>query len=132
MDPAKIFCANADCPARGKAGEGNIKVHSKKEGRFRCTSCGKTFAATKGTPFYRLHEDDPLMVCVLVLLTHGCPVQAVVEAFDLDERTVASWRDKAGYHCKDVQDHFLTLQRRIVCSVCLDQNNRMFTQDGRC
>jgi len=29
-------------------------------------------------------------------------VQAIVHAYDLDERTVARWRDRAGAHCQQV------------------------------
>ena len=44
-----------------------------------------------GTPFYRLHKPAELAVLVLTLLSHGCPTQAIVAAFGLDERTVARW-----------------------------------------
>ena len=43
-----------------------------------------------------------VVVIVVTLLSYGCPVQAIVHAFDLDERTVASWRDRAGAHCEQV------------------------------
>jgi hypothetical protein len=43
-----------------------------------------------------------LMVIVVTLLSYGCPVQAIVHAFGLDERTVASWRDRAGAQCEQV------------------------------
>lgn len=33
---------------------------------------------------------------VVTLLSSGCPVQALVHAFGLDERTGANWRDRAG------------------------------------
>ena len=56
MDPTNAFCNNPDCPTRGQVGQGNIKVHSYKEQRLRCTTCRKTFAASTGTPFYRLHQ----------------------------------------------------------------------------
>src|SRR4051794_17530134 len=107
MDPTKAFCDNPECPARGKVGQGNITVHSHKEQRFRCGTCGKTFAASKGTPFYRLHKDRSLFVIVITLLTHGCPLQAIVAAFGLDERTVADWHGKAGAHGQGVHQHFL-------------------------
>jgi transposase-like protein len=107
VDTQGAFCANESCAARGKAGAGNIKVHCHKTRRYRCTACGKTFAATKGTPFYRLHKDQSLLVCVITLLAHGCPVPAVVAAFSLDERTVASWQHKAGLHCSAVHRHHL-------------------------
>ena len=71
MDPHRSFCPNPRCPARGQAGQGNIKVHSRKEQRLRCTTCGKTFAATKGTPFYRLRTPAAIVTLVLTLLGHG-------------------------------------------------------------
>jgi IS1 family transposase len=39
---------------------------------------------------------------VVTLLAYGCPVQAIVHAFGLDERTVANWRERAGKHCETV------------------------------
>lgn len=108
MEPLSAFCWNPDCPSRGQTGQGNLKVHSHKERRWRCTACGKTFAASKGTPFYRLHKDHAVFVCVLTLLAYGCPTQAIVAAFGLDERTVAAWRHKAGQHVRGVQQHFLS------------------------
>jgi transposase-like protein len=110
MDPQTQFCANPDCAASGQIGKGNIKVHSHKEQRLRCTTCGKTFAASTGTPFYRLHKDRSLLVIVITLLTHGCPLQAIVAAFGLDERTVADWHQKAGTHGQEVHQHFLQTQ----------------------
>ena len=95
MNPQGVFCANPACADRGAVDKGNIKVHSHKERRFRCLSCKKTFAASTGTPMYRLHKAPALFLCVLTLLTHGCPLPAIVAAFDLDERTVADWQAKA-------------------------------------
>jgi IS1 family transposase len=49
-----------------------------------------------------LRKPGELIVMVVTLLSYGCPVQAIVHAFGLDERTVASWRDRAGAHCERV------------------------------
>ena len=54
MDPHAAFCPNLACPARGQVGQDTITVHSWKERRYRCQVCRRTFAATTGTPFYRL------------------------------------------------------------------------------
>lgn len=107
LDPSSRFCDTSDCPARGKVGEGNIHVHSQKDRRFICSVCRKTFAATKGTPFYRLHKARELMLIVLTLLCHGCPLQAIVAAFGLDERTVADWQARVGQHCQQVHEHIV-------------------------
>ena len=86
MDPQSQFCHNPDCTARGQLGLGNIRVHSRKERRYRCTTCGQTFAATRDTPFYRLKKSLDLVTIVITLLCHGCPVQAIVAAFAKRER----------------------------------------------
>ena len=100
MDPSTQFCPNYYCLKRGLFNQGHIKVHSHKERRFRCTCCGKTFAASRNTPFFRLHKALDLVTVVLTLLSHGCPLQAIVAAYDLDERTVADWHQRAGDHAQ--------------------------------
>ena len=107
MDPRGQFCHNPECPARGRVGEGNIGVHSAAERRYVCRTCGKTFAETKGTPFYRLKKEEGLVTLVLTLLSHGCPMQAIVAAFDLDERTVAGWQSRGGAHCERLHAHLV-------------------------
>lgn len=52
--------------------------------------------------FEGLRKPMELIVIVVTLLSYGCPVQAIVQAFGLDERTVADWRDRAGQHCQQV------------------------------
>src|SRR6266700_3250211 len=102
MDTSKQFCPNSACCARGKMGEGNITIHDRKRQRYRCKTCKQTFSARRGTMFEGLRKPMELIVIVVTLLSYGCPVQAIVHAFDLDERTVASWRDRAGTHCEQV------------------------------
>jgi len=107
MDPQTQCCHNPACPTRGQRGQGNIRVQSRKEQRYHCTTGGTTFAATKGTPFYRLKKGADLVTLVLTLLCHGCPIHAIVAAFGLDERTVAAWQARAGQHCPRVHEHLV-------------------------
>jgi transposase-like protein len=113
MNPQEQFCPNMTCPTRGKIGKKNIVVHSRKEARYQCKICGKTFAATAGTPFYRLHHPVELIVIVATLIAHGCPLQAIVAAFHLDERTVMDWQERAGRHCKRVHEHLVQQPRDL-------------------
>jgi transposase-like protein len=92
----------ATCPNCGE--ENDIWIHSQKERRYRCCTCERTFSETKGTIFYGLHYPIWMIVQVVTLLAHGCPVQAIVVAFMIDERTVASWQEKAGRFAKKVQE----------------------------
>jgi hypothetical protein len=57
--------------------------------------------------FEGLRKPVELIVIVVTLLTYGCPVQAIVHAFGLDERTVAEWRDRAGVHCQRVHERIV-------------------------
>jgi transposase-like protein/IS1 family transposase len=107
MDPATTFCPHLACPARGQRGQGNIGIHSRQDQRFMCTECHKTFTATKGTAFYRLRTSAETVSLVVTLMAHGCPLQAIVVAFDDDERTVAGWLVRAGVQGQAVQEHMV-------------------------
>jgi hypothetical protein len=49
-----------------------------------------------------LRTDEETVTRVVTLLSYGCPTQAIVHAFHLDERTVAEWQKRAGEHCEQV------------------------------
>jgi transposase-like protein len=67
MDPREQFCHNPACPDRGQSGQGNIRIPSRKEQRYRCSSCERTFAATTGTLFYGLRTATDVVTLVLNL-----------------------------------------------------------------
>src|SRR6266699_742726 len=102
MDASQQFCPNVACSARGQIGVGNIRIHSYRPQRYRCKTCGKTFSAKEGTMFAGLRKPTELVVIVVTFLAYGCPIQAIVHALGLDERTVASWRDRAVKQCEQV------------------------------
>ena len=104
MNPQPSFCPNLACPSRGKIADGNLRVHDSLKNRWKCKTCATTFSGRRGTPFYGLKSDLDLVIRVLTLLAHGCPLQAIVAAFDLDERTVADWQKRAGEHCQQVHE----------------------------
>jgi transposase-like protein len=129
MNPHEQFCPNQDCPARGKVGAGNIVIHSQKEQRCKCTSCGKTFSIRKGTALYGIKHCMDLFVVVVTLSAHGCPLQAIVAAFGLDERTVRSWYLKAGAHCQQVHDQVVGQSQLDLGQVQADEI-KVKTQQG--
>jgi transposase-like protein len=88
-------------------------VHSLKERRYKCHVCDKTFAETKGMVFYRLRTAKDIVIIVVTPLAYGCPVQAIVAALDLDERTVLSWQSRSGKHCQQVHEHLVERQRDL-------------------
>jgi transposase-like protein len=101
-DASPVFCPNLDCSARGKVGLGNIVGHGMKRRRYKCKICKKTFSFHRGTMYEGLRKPEELITIVTMLLTYGCPPQAIVWAFGLDERTVASWQLRAGNHCAKI------------------------------
>ena len=88
-------------------GQGNIVVHDRQRERYRCKVCKKTFTSRTGTMFEGLRKPTELIVIVITLLAYGCPVQAIVKAFELDERTVAMWRNRAGRQCQRVHEDLM-------------------------
>ena len=121
MDPHKRFCHNRDCWAYGRAGEGHIVVHSQKEQRYRCKRCAKTFSATKGSALYRVHKPHALLASIVTLLAYGCPPQAIVAAFGLDERTVARWQLMSGRQCRRVHEHIVQAGEVPLAQVQADE-----------
>lgn len=121
MNPQEIFCPNMECPARGQTGRGNIHVHSLKDKRCVCDVCGETFTTSKGTIFYRLRSSPQIVMYVIVLLAYGCPIQAIVKAFLLDERTVRDWQKRAGQHCQQVHEHLVENSQHDLEQVQADE-----------
>jgi len=113
MDPQAQFCPNMNCPARGQRGQGNVVIHSRQKARYQCTQCKQTFSATTGTPFYRLHHPLDQVVLVITLLAYGCPLQAIVAAFGLDERTVLDWQRRAGNQARQMHEHLIQQPRDL-------------------
>src|SRR5256712_8955211 len=111
MDPATVFCPNRHCHARGQTGMGNIGIHSRKEQRFICHECQKSFSARKASVFYRLRTSAETVVIIVTLLAYGCPLQAIVAAFGFDERTVADWWARSGRQGQAVHESLVKQPR---------------------
>ncbi|MCA1606889.1 MAG: hypothetical protein LC775_15790 [Acidobacteria bacterium] len=121
MDPQKRFCHNRSCWAYARAGEDHIVIHSQKEQRYRCKRCGQTFSATKGSALYRMHKPHALVATVLTLLAYGCPPQAIVAAFGLDERTIHRWQRESGHQCRRLHEHLVQAGGVLLAQVQADE-----------
>ena len=99
MNPQEQVCPH--CRAEGK--EGQIGVHSRKQKRYRCKRCKRTFSHSHRTAFYQLKKPD-LFPIVIALLAYGCPPQAVMITYGLSDKTVRDWAKRAGVHCQGVHE----------------------------
>jgi transposase-like protein len=102
IDTSQECCLNEACPSRGLIGQGNIVIHDSIRGRLKCNICKKTFNKKRGTALEGIRKPEELFVTVISLLSWGCPIQAIVHTYTLDERTVADWQHRAGLHCEKV------------------------------
>ncbi len=116
MRPELVVCPKPECSASGRIG-----VHSYTKRQYICHGCKKTFAETTGTLLYDLKRPAWLVVLVLTLLAHGCPFQAIVMAFGIDERTIADWQFKAGQHARQIQQHVVCQGQVDVSQVQADE-----------
>ncbi|MBC8506284.1 MAG: IS1 family transposase [Chloroflexi bacterium] len=107
MNPQEVFCPNDECHARGQTGRSNIGVHSRKERRYICHECKKTFTERQGTIFYRLQTDEQTVMLVVTLLANGCPPKAIEKGFGFHERTIKGWWQRSGKHCQAVHEHVI-------------------------
>jgi len=113
MDLTPVCCPNLACPARGQTGQGHSGIHAQQEKRFLWTACRKTFTPTKGPALSRRRTAADTVSLVVTLRAHGCPLQAMVVAFRVDERTVAAWRRRAGVQGQAVQAHVVEHPRDL-------------------
>ena len=121
MNPQSLFCRNNACPSRGLQNQGNIRVHDSLRQRYRCRTCKKTFRTTEGTLFHGKKYPPETIVRVITLLSLGCPLQAIVAAFAIDERTVSTWRAEAGQHCQAFHEVQVTQQTLDLQHVQADE-----------
>src|SRR5439155_25507739 len=121
MNASTQFCPNEACKARGQVGQGNLVIPGRKRPRSQCKTCGKTFSAKTGTMLEGQRKPTELIVIVVTLLAYGCPIQAIVHAFGLDERTVASWRDRAGKHCQQIHQEIVEQGKVATSQVQADE-----------
>jgi hypothetical protein len=83
LDLQNLACHNPECPAYLVVGMGNLVTGSpygsdRTKPRYTCVLCGKSFAITRGSMFYRLHTDRETVLRTLTQL----PTQGSIRATD--------------------------------------------------
>jgi transposase-like protein len=87
--------------------EGNlIKFGKSNRGvqRYRCKSCTTTFAATRGTLFYRKHTPLKDILETLALVAEGVRISSLSRAKGFKEDTILRWLREAARHSEAVEE----------------------------
>jgi transposase-like protein len=107
-----LKCPNRECPL---AGVGNIIRHgfyqtsSGKRRRYLCRSCGKTFCANTGTPYYGLQHRRATFDEVAALSVEGLNKSAIARVKQIAWNTVARWLEKAAQSCRGFNDRRIAI-----------------------
>ena len=110
LHASRRFCPNPECPFHGKSGQGKIARHGfvrLKRGRrrrYRCKACGKTFASTLSTAYYRLQHPRNTFDEVTTLRTEGVSISTIARVKRLSWNTVARWIERAAAHARKFND----------------------------
>jgi transposase-like protein len=75
--------------------------------RYRCKICGRTFVATRGTPFYRLQTPAEEVLEVLARVAGGARITSVARATGVKHDTILAWLREAARHAEAVQEALL-------------------------
>ncbi len=76
--------------------------------RYRCVDCGRTFARTINTPFFRKHlkKKEITEICKLLAEKNGFRSIARVRGHHLD--TIRAVAGVVAQHCKKFNEYFIT------------------------
>ena len=104
------YCPNESCPDYGRLQEENQQQTISKYGktkngtqRYQCTSCKKTFTATKGTIFYRRRTPVKEILEALAMIAEGMRISSVSRVKGYKEETISDWLKEAGDHAEKVE-----------------------------
>ncbi len=105
-----LSCPHPKCTLHGQFGKQNIVrygffvLNRGRRRRYRCNACGKTFASTLGTAYYRLQYPRRSFDEVAELRTEGVSISTIARVKRLSWNTVARWIERAATHAKQFND----------------------------
>ena len=88
------FCWNEECPDYGRVdGVNIIKFGFTRKGRqrYRCTTCEKVVAETRGTVFHGKHHAEETIIECLAMLADRNSLAAIHRVKGVKEETVTEW-----------------------------------------
>ena len=111
---AGSFCWNEACAQYAQVGAGNIRLYGRSPKgvqRFQCKTCRKVFAATRGTPFYGVHDPEK-MLTALAMVCERSSLRGIQRILGVKPDTVVEWLEKAAEHV-GVIEHLLQKHHQV-------------------
>lgn len=104
----KIACPYKECEKHGKAGLDNIIWWSRKEGRYKCKSCNRSFTWFTEKIFSNKKHSPDTICEVLQLLAEGMSIRGISRVKRIKPETVIRWRREAAAHLNELEDFLLS------------------------
>ncbi len=116
LDLQHLACHNPECPAYLVVGMGNLVAGSsygsdRSKPRYRCVLCGRSFAITRGSMFYRLHTDREIVLRTLAQLPTQGSIRATARATGVSRDTIRKWIRRALAHREEATRQFAEVLR---------------------
>lgn len=105
-----VFCPNNKCRCYGKFDlENVIRFGTQTNGtqRYRCVDCGRTFARTLNTPFFRKHLKKKEIYDICKMLSEKITFRGIARVTGHHLDTVRAIADAIAKHCKKFNDYFI-------------------------
>jgi len=87
-------CPNAKCKLYGQLEKNNIQIHSKKNKRFRCSLCYKTWSENFNEIYFCLKSSIELLNRAKTFLDLGLSVRQIARRIDVSPSTIQKWKLK--------------------------------------
>lgn len=85
-------CPNPKCSFYGVSVPNKVVIHSRKENRFQCSECKKTWVGHKESCFYRLRSSKDKVELARLLLAGGKSIRKVAKEVGVSPSTVQRWK----------------------------------------
>lgn len=111
---AGSFCWNTACRDYGRTEAGNLVrfgYTAKGVQRYRCRTCGRTFAQTRGSLFYGLRHDPNEVLECLALLAERNSLAAISRVKGIKEETLSEWVRRAAAHVEPIETVLISRYR---------------------
>ncbi len=81
-----------------------LRTKTRRQRRYMCKECGRTFTATAGTPYHRLRHRSELFDRVIAMSTEGMSKSGIARVAGISPQTVTRWIERGAAHATRFRD----------------------------